>query len=73
MSAVCVVRHTASHRILVSIIFWREAESSVPVAFNLALSVQPQHIAIFNGRETSFTFPPLFSTLNEIHKMVFSS
>jgi len=73
MSAVCVVRHTASHRILVSITFWREVESSVPVAFNLALSVEPQYIGIFNGRETSLPFLPLSFTVNETHKMVYSS
>ena len=73
MSAVCVVRHTASHRILVSTSFWREAESPVPVALNLCFSVEPQYIAIFNERQTSLPFPSPSCTLNENQKTVFSS
>jgi hypothetical protein len=73
MYAVCVVRHTASHRIFVSISFWREVESPVPAALSPVLPVGPQYIAIFNRRETSLPFQPLSFALNENHKLVFSS
>ena len=66
------MRHIASHRILVSLSFGRGVESSVPVAFDLTLSVEPQCIATFKGRETSLPFLPLSFTLNENHKTVLS-